>query len=99
MRASIFTNAACVREISTNVHEAWDLVPKKGLEPPHPCGYMDLNHARLPIPPLRLWAGAPGGIIGATPNIYLLILHNLCQTTRPDILCVKLLLSLRNVVK
>jgi hypothetical protein len=30
-----------------------NLVPKKGLEPPHPCGYMDLNHARLPIPPLR----------------------------------------------
>jgi hypothetical protein len=30
-------------------------VPKKGLEPPHPCGYMDLNHARLPIPPLRHW--------------------------------------------
>ena len=30
-----------------------ELVPKKGLEPPHPCGYMDLNHARLPIPPLR----------------------------------------------
>ena len=28
-------------------------MPKKGLEPPHPCGYMDLNHARLPIPPLR----------------------------------------------
>ena len=33
--------------------EAKNLVPKKGLEPPHPCGYMDLNHARLPIPPLR----------------------------------------------
>jgi hypothetical protein len=32
---------------------ARSLVPKKGLEPPHPCGYMDLNHARLPIPPLR----------------------------------------------
>ena len=30
------------------------LVPKKGLEPPHRCRYMDLNHARLPIPPLRL---------------------------------------------
>src|SRR6478735_3015713 len=30
-----------------------ELVPKKGLEPPHPCEYMDLNHARLPIPPLR----------------------------------------------
>src|SRR3954452_16986757 len=29
------------------------LVPKGGLEPPHPCEYMDLNHARLPIPPLR----------------------------------------------
>src|SRR5216684_692299 len=27
------------------------VVPSKGLEPPHPCGYMDLNHARLPIPP------------------------------------------------
>ena len=27
------------------------MVPKKGLEPPHPCEYMDLNHARLPIPP------------------------------------------------
>src|SRR5579863_1108924 len=27
------------------------LVPSKGLEPPHPCAYMDLNHARLPIPP------------------------------------------------
>ena len=30
-----------------------ELVPKKGLEPPHPCEYVDLNHARLPIPPLR----------------------------------------------
>lgn len=29
------------------------VVPKRGLEPPHPCEYMDLNHARLPIPPLR----------------------------------------------
>ncbi len=36
--------ARCLRE----------LVPKKGLEPSHPCEYMDLNHARLPIPPLRL---------------------------------------------
>ena len=27
------------------------VVPSKGLEPPHPCEYMDLNHARLPIPP------------------------------------------------
>src|SRR5215469_13694982 len=29
------------------------MVPKKGLEPPRPCGHLDLNHARLPIPPLR----------------------------------------------
>ena len=28
-------------------------MPKKGLEPPRPCGHMDLNHARLPVPPLR----------------------------------------------
>src|SRR5580700_3909665 len=27
------------------------LVRMRGLEPPHPCEYMDLNHARLPIPP------------------------------------------------
>ena len=40
------------------------MVPKKGLEPPHPCGYMDLNHARLPIPPLRLRVCS--GLIGAT---------------------------------
>src|SRR5690606_12696932 len=30
-----------------------DVVPKGGLEPPRPCGHMTLNHARLPIPPLR----------------------------------------------
>ena len=27
-------------------------VRKRGLEPPRPCGHMNLNHARLPIPPL-----------------------------------------------
>jgi hypothetical protein len=37
-----------------------DLVPKGGLEPPHPCEYMDLNHARLPIPPLRRDENLPG---------------------------------------
>jgi hypothetical protein len=36
-----------------NQYFAGLLVPKKGLEPPHPCEYVDLNHARLPIPPLR----------------------------------------------
>ncbi len=28
-------------------------MPKRGLEPPHPCGYYTLNVARLPISPLR----------------------------------------------
>ena len=37
-------------------------MPKGGLEPPHPCEYMDLNHARLPIPPLR------HGVIRASPT-------------------------------
>src|SRR4051812_21962431 len=32
-----------------------------GLEPPCPCGHMALNHARLPIPPLRRGA-APAGV-------------------------------------
>ena len=26
-----------------------EMVPKGGVEPPHPCGYMVLNHARLPF--------------------------------------------------
>ena len=30
------------------------LMPERGFEPPRPCGHMNLNHARLPIPPLRL---------------------------------------------
>lgn len=29
------------------------MVPEKGLEPSRPCEHMDLNHACLPIPPLR----------------------------------------------
>jgi hypothetical protein len=49
------------------------MVPKKGLEPPHPCGYMDLNHARLPIPPLRLvgCAGQPLGAMKRERPLYL----------------------------
>src|SRR5579884_3825900 len=46
--------------VSSKVGKRTELmVPKKGLEPPHPCGYMDLNHARLPIPPLRPVAQLP----------------------------------------
>ena len=44
-----------------------DMVPKKGLEPPHPCEYMDLNHARLPIPPLRHDKSSAIGWIGSNP--------------------------------
>ena len=40
-------------EVASNKRSCKTLVPKGGLEPPHPCEYMDLNHARLPIPPLR----------------------------------------------
>ena len=29
------------------------VVPRRGLEPPRGCPHMDLNHARLPIPPPR----------------------------------------------
>jgi exosortase/archaeosortase family protein len=34
------------------------MVPEKGLEPSRPCEHMDLNHACLPIPPLRHLAPA-----------------------------------------
>src|SRR5579863_2791849 len=44
------------------------LVPKKGLEPPHPCEYVDLNHARLPIPPLRHGRDCSGGFPRAGSN-------------------------------
>src|SRR5690606_5493069 len=36
-------------------------VLKEELEPPHRCGHVDLNHARLPIPPLQPVAAHPGG--------------------------------------
>jgi len=29
-----------------------EVVREGGVEPPHPCGYTDLNRARLPVPPL-----------------------------------------------
>ncbi len=48
---------ACKRQNSANSKSSlgmpWNLVlvPRRGLEPPHPCEYMHLKHARLPIPP------------------------------------------------
>jgi hypothetical protein len=59
------------------------LVPKKGLEPPHPCGYMDLNHARLPIPPLRqvdYIARPPGGLPVRKNNSLFYRRFHPCQT-------------------
>jgi hypothetical protein len=53
-------------------------VPSKGLEPPHPCGYMDLNHARLPIPPRWqkvLRGGRPGPPSRKKPQINILQGH------------------------
>src|SRR6266851_3872743 len=45
-------------QLEMDAAEVLDLVvPKGGLEPPHPRGHMTLNHARLPIPPLRLGQG------------------------------------------
>src|SRR5690625_1439254 len=44
------------------------VVPKVGLEPTQPCGHMTLNHARLPIPPLRQKRGVPSeGICSRGP--------------------------------
>ena len=48
------------------------MVPKRGLEPPHPDGYYTLNVARLPIPPLRpvrLRLGMPAGTALAQEEI------------------------------
>jgi hypothetical protein len=60
------------------------VVPKKGLEPPHPCGYMDLNHARLPIPPLRpataLWGGH-AALKGKRLRDYSYKAYTACQTS------------------
>src|SRR5690242_621947 len=61
------------------------LVPSKGLEPPHPCEYMDLNHARLPIPPR--WqvdlhhSGGPKAAVSGRPTVLFYRHDAPCQTT------------------
>src|SRR5258708_6544152 len=62
-----------------NNYEA--LVPKKGLEPPHPCGYMDLNHARLPIPPLRQVTAMRGGWAALKEDATASILQGRCRVS------------------
>ncbi len=52
------------------------MVPSKGLEPPHRCRYMDLNHARLPIPPrwqseLQCSGGRKAAVSGRLTYLFL----------------------------
>jgi hypothetical protein len=39
------------RNAGTQQSRRSEVVRAKGLEPPHPFGYRDLNPARLPVPP------------------------------------------------
>ncbi len=62
--------------------QAEEEVPPSGVEPPRPCGHMNLNHARLPIPPrrrrvsfiapdsrfLKVWSNV-GNFISAEPGL------------------------------
>src|ERR1700733_9267453 len=57
------------------------MVPKKGLEPPHPCEYVDLNHARLPIPPLR--HGTSSSAVFAEPAASLSLAKAGCRVKFP----------------
>ena len=55
--------ASCACVISGRSRRAQGgVVPRRGLEPPPTCVDMDLNHARLPIPP-------PGQGAGRRPNV------------------------------
>jgi hypothetical protein len=66
------------------------LVPKKGLEPPHPCGYMDLNHARLPIPPLRQVTALRSSLTGCFQEELQLLFYRgsgVCQTSSGSDTC------------
>ena len=63
------------------------VVPRRGLEPPRGCPHMDLNHARLPIPPPRRsrrrglwWQGRAGTDLNDARTI--LTVPILCQRAR-----------------
>jgi hypothetical protein len=85
-----FSSARRLREESesaifstSETQENISLVPSKGLEPPHRCRYMDLNHARLPIPPrwqsgLQCSGGPKAAVTGRTPLFYRHV--RACQT-------------------
>src|SRR5208282_3747028 len=62
-----------------------EMVPSKGLEPPHRCRYMDLNHARLPIPPrwqsdLQCSGGPKAAVSGRSTLLFYRHVTD-CQTT------------------
>src|ERR1700722_15549192 len=70
----------------TTAKEEYILVPSKGLEPPHRCRYMDLNHARLPIPPrwqseLQCSGGPKAAVSGRVTGLFYSP-RSACQTTR-----------------
>jgi hypothetical protein len=73
------------------------LVPKGGLEPPHPCEYMDLNHARLPIPPLRHGAIRPANRQPEHAYRELLVLQTEALLSIPARHCRNLLGGVRTV--
>ena len=63
------------------------MVPSKGLEPPHRCRYMDLNHARLPIPPrwqseLQCSGGPRAAVSGRLTLLFLQPCHGLSNHRR-----------------
>ena len=72
IRAGKGGNAAGTGRLREELAQLKTVVPSKGLEPPHPCEYMDLNHARLPIPPRWQKTGmrpsAPGRVPGRTTS-------------------------------
>ena len=74
------------------------LVPKKGLEPPHPCGYMDLNHARLPIPPLRRVVTQPPERAALPATIFYLLMPSRCCQTRMHALVALALISAQRTI-
>src|SRR6202051_4649154 len=73
----------------THLRREDTLVPSKGLEPPHRCRYMDLNHARLPIPPrwqsgLQCSGGPQAAESGRSTRLFLQPGHTLpTQPVKP----------------
>ena len=91
-RAASAVQSSAVRRLRMLYQPHNSLVPSKGLEPPHRCRYMDLNHARLPIPPrwqseLQCSGGREAAVSGRPTLIFYSPVTG-CQTaTSEQILC------------